>query len=605
MLRTRFSWLLLILLGVWFAERASAEDRQVWSVLGETIELTEPLLIGISGQSNGVVVMDGGVLRCPAAVIGRERTAANNYVWVGGADSRWEVADTLTIGLDGSTNRVVLRNGGRLMVGDVVLGSSGMSAGNALLVGDAGTRAVVDRDLIFGDHGNRVEVGGGADFVSKGHTRIRGTVIGSAQAGHGNLMSVHGFGTTWASHGVVELIGSSALQVSDGASVVCPSLFLRDSRTSLLVRGAGTRLHVAGSMESRGGALLIIDGAELISGDGAIGFSGNTGDPPPARSVLSGDGTMWQCRSNLWFGQELVVRDAARLVVTNTQGTAAIRLVGRLELAGGTILADALELRNHSILWGGGTIVGSVTNGAMLSPGGSPGPLHIEGTFDQGPEGQIKAVLALAEAGLQPPLTVTGKAILAGELLLDVTLAPAFRPAWTNEFAVIRWGSHQGAFSNLPAGSRIQPPQRLGTFGVHYGPEALLLTDYLEDLDGDGIDDVWAMTYFGKSPLGAADLADDPDGDGHTNLAEAIAGTDPFDPESAFRITEVRLSAGTLALRFTQVPGKRYRIWRASTGSGWTEVDSPHFLLAAPGIAEWIELDGPSAGMQLYRVSVE
>jgi Uma2 family endonuclease len=27
------------------------------------------------------------------------------------------------------------------------------------------------------------------------------------------------------------------------------------------------------------------------------------------------------------------------------------------------------------------------------------------------------------------------------------------------------------------------------------------------------MDDVWAMTYFGKSPLGAADLADDPDGD--------------------------------------------------------------------------------------------
>jgi hypothetical protein len=131
------------------------------------------------------------------------------------------------------------------------------------------------------------------------HTRIRGTVIGSTQAGHGNLMSLHGFGTTWESHGVVELIGSSALQVSDGASVVCPSLFLRDSRTSLLVRGAGTRLHVAGRMESRGGALLIIDSAEVISGDGAIGFSGNTGDPPPALSVLSGDGTMWQCRSNL------------------------------------------------------------------------------------------------------------------------------------------------------------------------------------------------------------------------------------------------------------------------------------------------------------------
>jgi len=49
------------------------------------------------------------------------------------------------------------------------------------------------------------------------------------------------------------------------------------------------------------------------------------------------------------------------------------------------------------------------------------------------------------------------------------------------------------------------------------------------DTDADGLPDAWEMTYFGTLAYGAGD---DPDGDGYSNLQEYIAGTNPNDAAS-------------------------------------------------------------------------
>jgi len=62
------------------------------------------------------------------------------------------------------------------------------------------------------------------------------------------------------------------------------------------------------------------------------------------------------------------------------------------------------------------------------------------------------------------------------------------------------------------------------------GNNRLLWLRLYLDVNGDGIDDVWASHYFGHPD--ACDPWGDPDGDGLVNIGEYHGGTNPLDPES-------------------------------------------------------------------------
>ena len=64
------------------------------------------------------------------------------------------------------------------------------------------------------------------------------------------------------------------------------------------------------------------------------------------------------------------------------------------------------------------------------------------------------------------------------------------------------------------------------------------------DLDGDGMSDVWQQKFgaVGINPNG------DDDGDGQTNFAESVAGTNPFDATSVFKLTRISVGGGFVML---------------------------------------------------------
>ncbi len=60
--------------------------------------------------------------------------------------------------------------------------------------------------------------------------------------------------------------------------------------------------------------------------------------------------------------------------------------------------------------------------------------------------------------------------------------------------------------------------------GFHYAVVSDGIGDYLQDLDQDGMADVWENQYFGNL---SRDETGDYDGDGVSDLLEFLLGTDP------------------------------------------------------------------------------
>ncbi|MBT5064359.1 MAG: hypothetical protein HN758_04445 [Verrucomicrobia bacterium] len=93
-----------------------------------------------------------------------------------------------------------------------------------------------------------------------------------------------------------------------------------------------------------------------------------------------------------------------------------------------------------------------------------------------------------------------------------------------------------------------------------------------EDLDGDGLPDLWESMLAEKAGgIENVHPEDDSDGDGISNLQEYYSGTLAFDAENGFRLNFKELTDQSMVFEFMAVRGRMYRLMQSNDLVHWED----------------------------------
>lgn len=134
--------------------------------------------------------------------------------------------------------------------------------------------------------------------------------------------------------------------------------------------------------------------------------------------------------------------------------------------------------------------------------------------------------------------------------------------------------------SSLVAGDLNREPD---VFGASVDINAALV-----DSDGDGIPDWWMLKYFGHPTGQTNDLSlatDDADGTGMSNLQKYIAGLNPLDPNSVFKLSAAAPGGGVLDLTWPAELGRSYQVQYKTnlTDAAWLTMPASAQVIGGQG----------------------
>ncbi len=196
--------------------------------------------------------------------------------------------------------------------------------------------------------------------------------------------------------------------------------------------------------------------------------------------------------------------------------------------------------------------------------------LHLSGA-------NFTGTLRPATLDLDENLTSTGTLYLNGpaqKVILDQTLT--FASVVLSNSTVLPVGSYAPGSADLlalPPADQTLLAAALDNGGGTFTGNLVVTGAANPDSDADGIPDAYEIATFGSlSQTAEGDF----DGDGFSNLAEYLAGTNPANATSTFHATGATAGATAFSFNFPSVPGKTYTVQfkNSLNDAAWTVLNA-------------------------------
>ena len=438
-------------------------------------------IVELQGDGNSFLFNSGAPLFLNAGLLRRTGSAGAAMVSLPVNNSGIIESDagSFAVAIGDSSGSFVPNAGATLSVsGPAILSASSAVTGSGVMVFNGGA---ITHNGLWNITGTNV--------VSSGSVVQNGTCIMTNRA-----LLVNGGTLTLNGNGLIAplSVSLSGGGLSGSLAMSAPGSFLWTG--GALGSAAGTtRLTCGGTLSIAGGASKFFHGGTLVNADAGAWTEGfvifNNGsvmsNAPGATLDIQGDGSAFLLNTG-----PSVLANGGLLRRTSGAGTAQISLPcynsgtvqvgsgvlgfgsayvqsgGQTLVSGGSLnFGQTAQLIGGS-LGGNGTVTGSVSNNATVSPGASPGLLSITGNYTEGPGARLRIELAGTTAGVTyDQLSVGGKAKLAG--VLEISYLNGFVPAPGNVFTALVCSARSGGFSRLEA-----PTNAMGTI---YTPKSVLV----------------------------------------------------------------------------------------------------------------------------------
>ena len=597
-----------------FVGLASNSVGNVW-VTGGEFALTNNRVLTIGSFGAGqVTVSNAGSLRVPIVFMGLRSGGVGTLTLVGTT----AFINNLGVGSGSNGLGVVTMSGGQLVATNAGITLASLQSTAQMTVSNA---TVLTRDMTVASGNNSTgtfTMNGGTLLFSSALTSNNYVGLGTGSKG---AVWINGGQVVATNNGCllfIGVLGKGQYTVTNG-SVTVGNLVagyldagtLSLSGSSFSVLGDATLAYAStGSIWVSNTQLLVPNGTFVVGNYGVGSLSVSSGVVLARSMIISSNypagGSLTIPGGQVTVFDKLVVGDCGTnaigqitvnggtLYVTNATHTGYIDLRdGTLTVSGGGVLiADRLVMTNTCGLFvrnGGSVSVGTLMLDTNLSAVGDGIPNGWKQQYGLDPldpnlggkDGDGDGMSNLQEylAGTDPTNSSSGLRITAitqagadvrvyftsvGGKYYSLQRADFMGGVWTDIVTNIpgsvgiQWVKDIGAATRTSACYRIELSQ------LNSPPPA--------DSDGDGIPDWWTQQYFGHPTGQASDnslATTDPDGDGFSNLQEFLAGLDPTNGVSSFRI--ISIAAGGIDLLVTWMTGiGKTNALQVTTGGGYT-----------------------------------